>query len=462
MVGLTLALSGCPTETGTGNPPPSAPGNPAQPGKGSDPLSGGEASPSPGPGQSANPLAPLLFASASPGESRVFSTWTNLVNGRISVRIRKAFDLTPVPLAVVNLQGGTPAWGMTDARGELVMAPLDAGRHVLRVQARGLVSREHVIENLVPGTPVTVALDLEEEPGPVLGRVVDAAGSPVQAALVSHPRGSAITAQDGTFLLSGLATGPVELSVQRGGFEHLTRRATVTEGPTDLGSFSLTASRTVVSVENPDQVVDRQAVGPTRTVQVALGPLAEASRLAGLTWGERLERATVRLVMAPSSSSLDAGTCDRLEDFVLSGGHLILAGEWGGAAGYSPAAMLNLTRRFGIGVEPSLFRPPGDDGSRVFSTTAIAPWLPLSGAATLRFRASGTLFLPPSGLILVQGPVGGYRIANLDVAGWPLVGMMAVGKGRVTLLADSSILTSGDEPGFDRGNQDFMIDLLRL
>ena len=443
MIGLTLVLSGCPTEPGPGNPPASAPGAPSTPGTGNAPQPG-------------------VDASASPVEIRVFPTWTNLVNGRISVRIRKAFDLTPVPLAVVTLQGTTPAWGMTDDRGEIVLAPLDPGRHVLRVQARGLVSREHVIENLVSGTSTTVTLDLAGEPGPVVGRVLDSAGAPVRAALVSHPLGSTLTATDGTFLLSGLATGPIELSVQRGGFEHLTRRATVTEGPTDLGSLDLVPGRTVISVENPDQIVDRQAAAPPRTVQEALAPLAEAARKSGLTWGDRLDGATVRLVMAPSSSSLDAATCDRLEDFVLSGGHLVLAGEWGGAAGYSPAAMLNLTRRFGIGVEPSLVRPPADDGSGLFSTTAIAPWIPLSGAAQLRFRASGTIFLPPTGYVLVRGPVGGYRIATTEVAAWPLVGMMAVGKGRVTLLADSSILTSGDEPGFDRGNQDFMIDLLRL
>ena len=70
--------------------------------------------------------------------------------------------------------------------------------------------------------------------------------------------------------------------------------------------------------------------------------------------------------------------------------------------------------------------------------------------------------MPPTGVVMVRGPVGAYRIASTEVAGWPLVGMMAVGRGQVSLLADCSLFVSGDEPGSDRANQDFMIDLLRL
>jgi hypothetical protein len=40
--------------------------------------------------------------------------------------------------------------------------------------------------------------------------------------------------------------------------------------------------------------------------------------------------------------------------------------------------------------------------------------------------------------------------------------MMAVGRGRLTLLADSSLLVASGDESSDQANRDFMIDLLRL
>ncbi|MEB3188346.1 MAG: DUF4350 domain-containing protein [bacterium] len=412
--------------------------------------------PTPPPAPIPTPVESLL-----PGESHVFSTWTNLVNGQLTIQVRRSIDRTPVARAQVTLRGATPAWGRTDSNGQAVLTPLDAGRHVVRIQAPGLASREIVVDDLVPGSPATFTVDLEPAAGAVSGRVLDASGNPIRAAVVSHALGATLTGEDGRFTLQGLAAGQADLSVRRGGFAPGSWSGNLGGAATEVGDLRLAAAPIAISLENPDQVLDRPG-GTARTIRDALSPLTTRARAENMAWGERLDGATVRLVVAPSSTSLDAATCDRLETFARAGGHLVLAGEWGGAAGYSPAAMLELTRRFGVGVEPTLVRPSPGDETGGFTTAAIAPWLPRSGTGSLRFRAAGTLFLPPSGLVLVGSPENAYRIANVEVAGWPLVGMMAVGNGRVTLLADSSLLVSGDDPGSDRGNQDFMIDLLRL
>jgi hypothetical protein len=333
---------------------------------------------------------------------------------------------------------------------------------VIRIQADGLVTREGVIENLEASNPQTRDFDLPPQPGPVVGLVLDERGQPLRAAWVSHGRGSAMTRPDGTFLLNGLSEGPIELGIQRGGFASRNLQTAIGAGPTDIGTVSLSVGERVISVENPEQTLDRSSLGATRSVSMALQPLAAAARSHGLTWGDRLESATVRVLVAPASSSLPSVTVERLERFVNGGGHLLLAGEWGGAGGYSPDAMLSLTRRFGVACEPSLLRPTAEDESGAFQTSTIADWFPRSGSGALRFRASGTLFLPPDGSILVRGAAGGYRIASQEVAGWPLVGMMAVGRGRLTLLADSSLLVASGDESSDQANRDFMIDLLRL
>jgi hypothetical protein len=64
----------------------------------------------------------------------------------------------------------------------------------------------------------------ESTPGAVTGRVLDGAGAPVSGAAVAvvgsdgpHRDIAARTAEDGSFRLGGLPTGPVVLEARKGG-----------------------------------------------------------------------------------------------------------------------------------------------------------------------------------------------------------------------------------------------------
>jgi hypothetical protein len=74
-----------------------------------------------------------------------------------------------------------------------------------------------------PGTPPVTGQDIDEEPGTVEGRVVDATGAPVSGATVAVAAATrptrdiaAVTTAEGRFRLGGLLPGTYELQAWHG------------------------------------------------------------------------------------------------------------------------------------------------------------------------------------------------------------------------------------------------------
>lgn len=368
---------------------------------------------------------------------QVFVSGTALVNGVVTVHVRRAGSSDRLAGATVSLIGATPAWGITDATLAMRFDPLEAGTYALRVSAPGLATRVVTGLTVDPKTPLETTVELSPQAGVVTGTVTGPAGA-VEGARVSSGESWTFSGADGRFTLEGLAAGTHTVHVRKGLLSPQTREVSLGGSDVALGDVSLgsLSSAPVAVFEN-----DAQPFGGT-TVGGALGALKTA--LGGsFTVTSSAEAAEVRVVASPRAAFATDDTVERLRAFVAAGGTLVLMGEWGGALDYSPEALNRIARPFGLAFSPDLVRSSENPAQPGWIKVA-APELPaphaMSGGVTLYEACS--IFAPPTARAVASAGQGGYRVSATG-GGPTLAVAQPYGQGLVLAVGDTSAWSAG-------------------
>src|SRR3954469_23486682 len=142
-----------------------------------------------------------------------------------------------------------------------------------------VLRRSTVLSALLFSVPVILGA---QTVGIVRGRVVESGGQPVPDAqvMIMGTRLSALTGSAGDFTISGVPTGPRELSARRLGFQAATRSITVAQGTNEVGDIALSASAVNLSeivVTGTGTATERRKLGTSiATVDSAAISRAEA------------------------------------------------------------------------------------------------------------------------------------------------------------------------------------------
>jgi hypothetical protein len=171
--------------------------------------------------------------------------------------VAAAYDGTPLGGAVVRVRG-IPGVGerryLSDASGRVVLDPLPRGRHLVDVQRGGYVHTEGEIPVPWDGDFLFLLEEVRDEGddgslGRIFGQVVDegtGVGIPdVDVSVVAGRTVRAISNRTGRFLIDDLSPGPVEVRLERLGYEPRTATLQVRGGRT----VEVYASMTVEPIE---------------------------------------------------------------------------------------------------------------------------------------------------------------------------------------------------------------------
>jgi hypothetical protein len=224
--------------------------------------------------------SPLLGASVTAGNATATTasdgtyTLTNLPAGTITVTASLSgyqsgsatvtitaggtttaptIQLTPINLgnvtgAVVSSAGG-PIAGATvraqglsaviDSGGNYTLNDLPAGAATITATATGFQSGS-VNVTVVTGTTVTApTISLVPGSGAVSGTVKDSSGPPIAGASVGFGGGSTTTNAAGSYTLTGIPVGTIQLVASASGFQSLTQNVTIQGGITATANFTL-------------------------------------------------------------------------------------------------------------------------------------------------------------------------------------------------------------------------------
>lgn len=396
------------------------------------------------PGQTPAPTpsptqAPAPAPAPSPTLNRqVFVSGTALVNGVLSVNVRRAGAPERLAGATVSLVGPTPAWGVTDATLAMRFDPLEAGSYALRVSAPGHVTRVVTGLTVDPKTPLETTVELSPQAGTITGTVTGPAG-PVEGARITAGESWAFSGADGRFTLEGLGPGTHTIAVRKALHAPLTQQVSLSGADVTLGSIVLAhqASKPIVVFEN-----DAQPFGAT-TVGGALGALKTALGTDFTVSTNPTDTADARVVASPRAAFASDETVSRLQSFVASGGTLVLMGEWGGALDYSPEAINRIARPFGLAFSPDLVRTTANTSQPGWIKVA-APELPVVQAMPggVTFYEACSIFAPPTARGIARAGEGGYRIAATG-GGPALAVSLPYGQGLVLAVGDTSAWSTG-------------------
>lgn len=146
---------------------------------------------------------------------------------------------TAVAGAAVSSQGLTVT---TDANGNYTLANLPAGSTSITASATGFANGSASV-TVVAGTTTTApVITLGSSSGSIAGTVKSSSGAAIAGASVSYGGGSTTTSSTGTYTLTGVPAGTVQLVASASGFQSSTQNVSVTGGATASANFTLTAS----------------------------------------------------------------------------------------------------------------------------------------------------------------------------------------------------------------------------
>ena len=171
--------------------------------------------------------------------------------GTLTGRIASANIGNPIEGATVQVfdsNGVLVASVLTDANGIYAVENLSAGSYSVVVSAAGFVSATATV-TVMAGTAIVLNFSLEEEAVTSIlrGRVTDArTGNPIPGALievrVNPVVATAITDENGNFLIAALPPGDYEVRVKAAGFQSQTIRITIGQNEVVIENFALAPS----------------------------------------------------------------------------------------------------------------------------------------------------------------------------------------------------------------------------
>ncbi|MBO9542581.1 carboxypeptidase regulatory-like domain-containing protein [bacterium] len=391
------------------------------------------------------PPAPTPSPTQAPGPApspvlnrQVFVSGPALVNGVLSVDVRRAGTSERLADATVTLIGPTPAWGITDLALAMRFDPLEAGTYALRVSAPGLATRLVTGLTVDPKTPIEQTVELSPQAGAISGTVTGPNG-PIEGARITADESWTFSGADGRFTLEGLGAGTHALSIRKGLHTALTQQVSLNGADVALGNLALArqSSKPVVVFEN-----DAQPFGST-TVGSALSALKSALGSDFTVSTNPADTADVRVVVSPRATFADGPTTERLRAFVASGGTLVLMGEWGGFGDYSPEGLNRIARPFGLAFSPDLVRTTANPSQPGWIKVTALDLPALHAMPTgVTFYEACSIFAPPTTRAVARAGDGGYRIAA-GGSGPALAVAQPYGQGLVLAVGDTSAWSAG-------------------
>lgn len=143
--------------------------------------------------------------------------------------------------ATVSSQGLTVT---TDANGNYTLANLPAGAATITASASGFANGTANVTVVAGTTTSAPAITLGSSSGTITGTVTSSTGAAIAGASVGYGGGTTTTSSTGTYTLTGVPAGTVQLVASATGFQSSTQSVTVAGGATATANFTLTASTT--------------------------------------------------------------------------------------------------------------------------------------------------------------------------------------------------------------------------
>jgi hypothetical protein len=294
---------------------------------------------------------------------------STLGGGRLRVTVKQAVTGVAIAGARVGAVGPGLGIGVTDAAGTLELGPLPLGRYDLRVDAPGKLAITRTLDLEIARAAATQDVELVIAPRTLTGRIRDAQGNPVVGARIALGDAWTGSGSDGAYTLAAPAAGEAE--VRKTGFG-----AARTGG----GEVTLQPELTRISFEN----------GPFgAAAALAFSRLRGALAAAGWTVADGDLTAQVRVWAAPAAISPDQAKAAAA--FVAGGGKLVVLGDWGGAARYSPDAVNRLLLPLGVAITPDLARNPANAVAERFLASLAPAWPKPAGVAAVEVDGAATV-----------------------------------------------------------------------
>ncbi len=385
----------------------------------------------------------------------VLQQGTAISGGSLQLEVLDASTHLRLAGAQVSVLGPTLGTGVTGSSYDLVFSPLASASYSVRISAPGYVVGTVSGVVLSKEATTSVEADLTPSGGPVTGRVLDSNGQAIAGARVLSGDAVTFSSGDGTFRLDGLAAGSHPLTIAKTGYQTLT--GIVAGAGSSIGDRTLTAAPVVVDLANAATVFGTQSAAST------LSGLESALKAAGCQVQEDdSSGASVMLFAGPGPDV--ASQARAVQDFVSSGGKVVVLGEWGGAGGgYSPGAVNSLLEPMGLAVETDLVR--NDQNLGKLGWILASPDLPFARVSQVAVFDSASVFKVAPAIDVLSAGTSAMRVADVDSDGPILGALMPYETGLAMLLGDTSAFSDSSTLGqgtdlTQKDNQNFIVQAI--
>ncbi len=380
---------------------------------------------------------------------------TAISGGSLQLKVLDANTHRRVSGALVSVLGPTLGTGVSGSTYDLLFSPLASASYRLRISAPGYVVGTASGIAVSKEATTSVEADLAPSGAPVTGRILDFKGQPIAGARVLSGVAVTFSSADGTFSLDGLAVGTHPLTIAKTGYQTLT--GIVAGAGQSIGDRTLTPAPVVVDVANAATVFGTQSAAST------LSGLTSALQAAGCQVQEDdASGATVMLFAGPGPDV--ASQASVVQNFVSSGGKVVVLGEWGGAGGgYSPGAVNSLLQPLGLAIETDLVR--NDQNLGKLGWILASPDLPFAGVSQVAVFDSASVFKVAPAIDVLSAGVSAMRVADVDPNGPILGALMPYETGLAMLLGDTSAFSDSTTLGqgtdlTQKDNQSFIVQAI--
>jgi hypothetical protein len=196
------------------------------------------------------PAGSATITATLTGYQSASTTVTVTAAGSVSAPTLEITPLNPgtVTGQVVNSSGAgltgvtVVAQGLatsTVAGGGYTLSNLPAGAATIVASLTGFQSASAGVTVVAGSTVTAPVITLASGSGTITGTVKSSAGTAISGATVQFGGGIATTSTTGTYTLSGLPTGTVQLIASANGFQSVTQNVVVAGGATAVANFSL-------------------------------------------------------------------------------------------------------------------------------------------------------------------------------------------------------------------------------
>jgi len=141
--------------------------------------------------------------------------------------------------ATVNADGVTVS---TSSTGAYILANLPAGSATITASATGFANGSQTVTVVAGSTVNAPPITLGSSAGSVSGTVKSSSGAAIAGASVGFGGGSTTTSSTGTYSLTGVPAGTIQLVASASGFQSATQNVTITGGANSTANFTLTAA----------------------------------------------------------------------------------------------------------------------------------------------------------------------------------------------------------------------------